>query len=253
MPTFLSRTELGREQSFLLLTFVCTWTVDTLFCQLREAGLGCHISGVFLGAYGYADDVTLLAPTRQGLQAMLQICEDFAAAHSMLFSTDLVPARSKTKCMLFSKYRSGEDIVKLKLNDDNLPWVTTAKHLGNHLSARLNFSPYSPETKTDLLCKRAILFDKVHQVQQQFGYYDPHLVLRLLTIYSTALYGSPLWQLNSDEHMKLNRSWNTAVRIIWDLPYFTHTRFLESLCPILSHSCVAYILDFLKTCKVQVI
>ena len=76
------------------------------------------------------------------------------------------------------------------------------------------------------------MFDKIHQVLQQFGYYEPRLVINLLSIYSTALYGSTLWQLNSEEHFKLNRSWNTAVKIIWDLPHPTHTRFLESLSPV---------------------
>ena len=122
--------------------------------------------------------------------------------------------------------------MQVKLNGDMLPWVNTAKHLGNHLSSSLNLGTFSPETKTDLLAKRAILFDKVHQIQQQFGYYDPHLVIKLLSIYSTALYGSTLWQLNSVEHLKLNRSWNTAVKMIWDLPHATHTRYLESLSPV---------------------
>ena len=36
------------------------------------------------------------------------------------------------------------------------------------------------------------------------------------SIYSTALYGSTLWQLNSEEHFKLNRAWNTAVKMILD-------------------------------------
>ena len=113
--------------------------------------------------------------------------------------------------------------MQVKLNGDMLPWVNTAKHLGNHLSSSLNLGTFSPETKTDLLAKRAILFDKVHQIQQQFGYYDPQLVIKLQGIYSTALYGSTLWQLNSVEHLKLNRSWNTAVKMIWDLPHATHT------------------------------
>ena len=122
--------------------------------------------------------------------------------------------------------------MNVTLNGDTLPWVTTAKHLGNQLSSKLSFSTFSPETRTDILCKRAILFDKIHQVLQQFGYYEPRLVINLLSIYSTALYGSTLWQLNSEEHFKLNRSWNTAVKIIWDLPHPTHTRFLESLSPV---------------------
>ena len=220
-----------RQGAILSPSLFCVY-LDTLLSQLRDAGVGCHIGGTFLGAFGYADDVTLLAPTKQALQLMLQICENFSAEHSMLFSTDPKPSKSKTKCMLFSRFKSADTIPCVKLNGDSLPWVPTAKHLGNHLSSNLENFPCSPETKTDLLCKRAILFDKVHQVQQQFGYYDPQLILRLLSIYSTALYGSPLWQLNSEEHFKLNRSWNTAVKIIWDLPHPTHTRFLESLCPV---------------------
>ena len=51
-------------------------------------------------------------------------------------------------------------------------------------------------------------------------------------MYSTSLYGSPLWQLNCEEHLKLNKSWNIAVKMIWDLPFSTHTRFLESLSPV---------------------
>ena len=38
--------------------------------------------------------------------------------------------------------------------------------------------------------------------------------------------------VDSDEHLKLTRSWNTAVKIIWNLPHPTHTRFLESLSPV---------------------
>ena len=64
---------------------------------------------------------------------------------------------------------------------------------------------------------------------QQFGYLDPQLVVKLLSVYGTALYGSSLWQLNCEEHLQLNRSWNTAMRIIWELPQNTHTRFIESL------------------------
>ena len=220
-----------RQGAILSPSLFCVY-LDTLLTQLRDAGLGCHIGGLFVGAYGYADDVLLLAPTRQGLQEMLHICEDFSACHSMQFSTDPIPSKSKTKCLIFSRDKTAEQILNVKLNGDNLPWVDTAKHLGNLLSSKLDLSTFSPQTKTDLLSKRAILFDKVHQIQQQFGYYEPQLVLKLLSIYSTALYGSPLWQLYSDEHSKLNRSWNTAVKIIWDLPHPTHTRFLESLCPV---------------------
>ena len=190
------------------------------------------MGGQFLGAFGYADDVLLIAPSRQALQIMLTICEEFSTSHSMLFSTDPNPVKSKTKCLIFSRTVTPEQVLNVQLNGVKLPWVDTAKHLGNLLSSRINFSFRIPETKTDLLQKRAILFDKVHQMQQQFGYLNPRLVIKLLSIYSTALYGSCLWQLASDEHLKLNRSWNVAVKMIWDLPHSTHTRFVEPLSPV---------------------
>ena len=220
-----------RQGAILSPSLFCVY-LDTLLQRLIDAGVGCSIGGLFLGAFGYADDVILLAPSRQALQIMLTICEDFASTHSMQFSTDPNPSKSKTKCMLFSRDTTADQVMNVKLNGDMLPWVDTAKHLGNHLSSRLNFSCFSPETKTDLLQKRAIFFDRVHQVHQQFGQYHPKLVLNLISIYSTALYGSNLWQICSEEHFKLNRSWNTAVKIVWDLPHPTHKRFLESICPV---------------------
>ena len=131
--------------------------------------------------------------------------------------------------MLFSRNKVPNQVANVRLNDDLLPWVETAKHLGNHLSGKLNFALSCPETKTDFLKKRAILFDKIHQIQQQFGYCNPRLVIKLFSIYSTALYGSNLWHISSEEHLKLDRSWNIAIKMIWDLPPPTHTCYLESL------------------------
>ena len=161
----------------------------------------------------------------------------------MLFSTDPLPSKSKTKCMLFSRDKSSDKVLNVRLNEDNLPWVSTAKHLGNHLSSKLNNSPSSPETKTDLLCKRAILFDKIHQVQQQFGYYEPKLVLQLLSIYSTAMYGSPLWILeNMQSSPDLGTQqwrWFGICRIQPTLDSWNHS----AQSPILKQSCFQDMLD----------
>ena len=220
-----------RQGAILSPSLFCVY-LDSLLDLLRKAGVGCHLGGHFLGALGYADDVILLAPTREGLQAMLKICENFSSTHSMLFSSDPDPGKSKTKCLFFSRKRKSSEIRNVFLNGNSLPWVESAKHLGNLLSSKVNLGTYSPETKSDLLIKRAIFFEKVHQIKQQFGKYHPRLVLKLLSIYSTAFYGSDLWQINTEEYRKLVRSWNITCKMIWDLPHPTHTRFLESLSPV---------------------
>ena len=49
------------------------WSVysDPLLQRLRALGLGAHVAGLFVGAVCYADDVLLIAPTRNALQRML--------------------------------------------------------------------------------------------------------------------------------------------------------------------------------------
>ena len=56
-----------------------------------------HMNGMFVGAFCYADDVTLLAPTSMALNAMLDTCTRFADAHNLLFNS------SKTKCMFIDR------------------------------------------------------------------------------------------------------------------------------------------------------
>ena len=51
---------------------------------------------MLVGAFIYADDVTLLAPTNIAWKAMLNTCTDFSASHNLLFNA------SKTKCMYFN-------------------------------------------------------------------------------------------------------------------------------------------------------
>ena len=53
-------------------------------------------------------------------QGMLKICEDFASSHSMQFSTDPIPYKSKSKCLFFSRERTADVIENVKLNVDKL-------------------------------------------------------------------------------------------------------------------------------------
>ena len=108
-------------------------------------------------------------------------------------------------------------------------WVKKASHLGNNLTVELTNNRLGMDNSSDLLQKRAIFFKKFHELKQAYGEYCPELVCEIIRIFGTAFYGSPLWSLNSEEHLKLLRSWNTMVKIVYDLPYETHKRFVESL------------------------
>ena len=70
--------------------------LDELISFIREQGVGCHINGMFVGAFSYADDVTLLAPHWYGIKC--NAGTRFADSHNLLFNS------SKTKCMCFDEW-----------------------------------------------------------------------------------------------------------------------------------------------------
>ena len=68
----------GVKQGAVLSPVLFTDYIDKLLTRLRESGVGCHIDGVFASAFGYADDIVLLAPSLDALRYMIGICEDYA-------------------------------------------------------------------------------------------------------------------------------------------------------------------------------
>ena len=86
----------GVKQGGVLPLLLFTVYLDQLILSLKELGIGCHLNGMFVGAFIYADDVALLALTSMESKAMLNTCTDFAAPHNLLFNA------SKNKYMHFN-------------------------------------------------------------------------------------------------------------------------------------------------------
>ena len=63
--------------------------------------IGCQIQSVYMGIWVYAEDIILLSPGRTGLQEMAKICENFARATKLKFSTNIRIEKCKTKCLKF--------------------------------------------------------------------------------------------------------------------------------------------------------
>ena len=98
--------------------------LDGLIVKLRKMELGCFVEGWWMGCLGYCDDLILLAPNREVLQKMVSVCEEYGEEMNLEFSTDPVPAKSKTKCILFSGTHKRVSYPKaVKLKGKELPWV----------------------------------------------------------------------------------------------------------------------------------
>ena len=190
--------------------------------ELRQLNLGCHIGGYWLGGCGYADDLILLAPSRDVLQRMIEVCEAYASEHNLVFSTDPEPAKSKSKCMYFCGRLGGRVRypAPLQLDGKSLPWVETADHLGHTLHQL---------TSMDKDCQRARgrFISKSIEIRDQLSFAHPEHKMKAVQALCSDAYGSMLWDLGSQSSEQFFKCWNTCVKLCYGVPRNTFTYLVE--------------------------
>ena len=197
--------------------------MDDLLLELRALGVGCYVSGVYMGAVGFADDILLLAPSRCGMEVMLAKCEEFARTNNLEFSTDPDPKKSKSKCIFMcGRSKTLAMPAALTLYGVDLPWVSTATHLGHEISE-------DGSMDIDVKSKRASFITRSTEIREIFGFASPVQVLQAVKVYICDFYGAMLWDLESDQVQQLLRCWYTCVKLAWNVPRATHTYFVDNL------------------------
>ena len=120
----------GVKQGAVISPILFVVYYDELIAKLARSGYGCRISQHFVGALSYADDITLLSPSLQGLQYMVNICEEYGKEFHVTFND------KKTTGMVFGA--SNGNCKAIQVNGNNVDWVTNAIHLGNVVDNKLS-------------------------------------------------------------------------------------------------------------------
>jgi hypothetical protein len=76
----------GVKQGGVLSPILFTLYMDEIIGRLEETGVGCHIGKKFVGAPGYADDLTLLAPTKYAIKTLLKASKEFSDNYDVKFN-----------------------------------------------------------------------------------------------------------------------------------------------------------------------
>ena len=61
----------GVKQGAVISSLLFSIYIDNLFKELKQLGLECHVGPTFVGAFGYADDVALIAPSLYALKKLI--------------------------------------------------------------------------------------------------------------------------------------------------------------------------------------
>ena len=132
---------------------------------------------MFVGAFIYVDDFTLLAPTSMALKAMLYTCTDFAVSHNLLFNS------SKTKCMYFNDAGSQlQDTVRFMSRPNE--YVDSTDILGVSVTSRIS--------KRNVKSSVQKYYCRVNSVLYDFKDIPCDVKAKLLDSYCLDVYGSQL-------------------------------------------------------------
>ena len=110
----------------------------------------------------------------------------------------------------------------LKLNNQDLPWVETASRLGHELHQQCDMT-------YDCKIKKAEFINSSTDIRETFSFAHPDQILRATSLYAGHFYGSMLWDFTSEMCGQVFRSWNTCVKLAWDVPRSTHTYLVDQL------------------------
>ena len=223
----------GVKQGGVISPLLFSCYIDNLFSQLQHSGLGCHVGLSYAGAFGYADDIALLAPSLQCLKGMISICEEYARSHSITFN----PNKSKLLC--YNADLTGV-VPQLYLNGEIIPVVESDKHLGNYISTNIH--------DRNIIGSVSDLYQRSNWVISDFRACDSNTLDNLHRTYCMHMYGCELWDLNCNYVTDFKVAWRKIKRRIWRLPYRAHNVTVHSLSYDIDHQLDTRMTKFVYSC-----
>ena len=201
------------KQGGVLSPTVFSVYMDDLFERLQKRGVGCYMGNYFVGCLAYADDLTILAPSKKALQIMINICQGYAADH------DVILYGPKSQFIVFRGRECKADNCYVMVNGNQLNNTSSAIHLGHRIS--------SDDNECAISASVAQFWKAFNILRADFGTLYPYLQCKLFKQYCCSFYGAPLWSFNS--YHKICVPWRKALRKIWNVSYMTHCKIVAML------------------------
>ena len=179
-------------------------SIDDIYCMIN----------LFIACLLFADDMSLIAPTREALQQMINVCTAYCSRYCLRFNV------AKTKVLVFGKLsRSLSSLAKITVEGISIEYVNKCKYLGFHLISHDHF-------KISVIEDLHGFFGSVNSVLSSIHKPRENVLMQLL--YTNCVpkltFGAAVKELSSSEMNQFNVAVNTAVRRIFGFRYWQSIR-----------------------------
>ena len=144
----------GVKQGGVLSPILFGIYLDEMIYRIAKEKTGCFIGHIFAGCFGYADDATLLAPSKSALTKMSRIALSFSKEYNVRFNP------IKVSFLFFSRNNCEND--QFDFDGISLKCEKSVTHLGNTLHAdgkceNIEGTIHDLYRRFNTLCPRSIL------------------------------------------------------------------------------------------------
>ena len=197
----------GVKQGGVLSPILFNVYTNDLSVLLNKSHKGGYLYNVLLNHLFYADDLCLITLCSADMQHLLNICEEYAREHDLLFNS------SKTQCMVYKPKSLCFSDPCLSLGGVNLIFVECAKYLGTYIELKGNVK----DTKRQL-CKQ---YSNANRLLSKFKFCSPEVKCHLFTAFCTNMYCPQFWYGTTNCNInKLRVAYNNSLRRLLKIPTY---------------------------------
>ena len=214
----------GVRQGGILSPILFKVYLDDIIKRITNLGVGCRLGLSAVNIIAYADDIVLLAKSRECLDVLYR---EFLININKL---DLKINTNKSKVVIFSKGKLKNNISHICLNDTRFEVVSQFKYLGNILTHNL-------EDEADVLYKLNSFYSAFNSCIRSFKGVNLETLIHLFKSFCLPQYGLALWTSHSlyckQSFKSFEVAYNNAIKNIVECPRYASSHIAAEICQLL--------------------